>query len=59
MLSNKHTLLTEEREQVDHETKRAEQTHIYLQLTDLCSKINTHLSVFVILEAAEMTVLEK
>lgn len=45
MLSNKQSLLTEERKHVDKESKweRADQTHIYWQLTDLLSKINSHI----------------
>lgn len=43
MLSN--ILPTEEREHVDEESKRdrADQIHIYLQLTDLFSKVNSHI----------------
>ena len=43
MLSN--ILPTEEREHVDKESKRdrADQIHIYLQLTDLFSKVNSHI----------------
>lgn len=56
MLSNKGILQTEEREHVDKESKRdrADQIHIYLQLTDQFSKINSHLLVFVTLETVEM-----
>ena len=45
MLSDKHVLPTEEKEHVDKESKRdrADQIHIYLQLTDLFSKINSHI----------------
>lgn len=62
MLSNKHILPTEDRGHVDKESKRdrADQIHIYLQLTDRFSKIDSHLYwLFVTLETAEMTALEK
>lgn len=41
----KHVLPTEEREHVDKESKRdrADQIYIYLQLTDLFSKFNSHI----------------
>lgn len=59
MFSNKHILQTEEREHVDKELRRdrAEQIHIYLQFTDLFSKMNSRIywDVLVTLDTVEMT----
>lgn len=57
MLSNNRILQTEEREHVDKESKRdrADQIHIYLQLTGLFSEINSHIYWYVTVETAEIS----